>query len=175
MDSKSKLSQTVGGGLLFLVCAYWFWSVALIPHSVYDPPWVFLDFANLIFHEAGHIIFLFFGDFMHVLGGSLNQLLVPLITLIAFIRQKENLSASFALFWLGESASNLSYYISDARTQALPLLGGDPAGHDWTWLLSHMNLLNADTTIGGVVHIISILIMLSGLGWMLFTLYSLYN
>ena len=164
-------SNQIGNIFLILVCLYWFWSVVLVPHSLADPPWVFLDYANLIFHEAGHIILMPFGDFLHVLGGSLMQLLVPGIVLSTFIRQKELFSAGFALFWLGESASNLSYYISDARAQQLPLLGGDPSGHDWTWLLTHMNLLSADTTIGTVVNVLAICAMLVGLCYMGYSIY----
>jgi hypothetical protein len=29
-----------------------------------------LDYANLIFHEAGHVLFTPLGEFMHFLGGS---------------------------------------------------------------------------------------------------------
>ena len=40
--------------------------------------WIFINYANVIFHEAGHVIFSFFGDFIHVLGGTLGEFLVPL-------------------------------------------------------------------------------------------------
>src|SRR5437879_11188757 len=39
----------------------------------------FMHLINLPFHEAGHLIFSPFGRFMTVLGGSLGQLLMPLI------------------------------------------------------------------------------------------------
>jgi len=32
-----------------------------------------LDGANLIFHEAGHVIFAFFGEFLQFLGGSITE------------------------------------------------------------------------------------------------------
>jgi hypothetical protein len=114
---------------------------------------------------------MFFGDFLHVLGGSLTQLLIPLIALFAFIRQGEGIAAGFSLFWLGESANNVSYYIADARTQALPLLGGDPAGHDWTWLLTYTHHLESDTAIGNVVRAIGIIAMCCGLLWMAYSLF----
>lgn len=172
MDSTDNKLSAFGGGVMTGLCLYWFWADVLVHHTSDNPPWVFLDYANLIFHEGGHVVFLFFGDFLHVLGGSLMQLLVPAICLVAFIRQQENLSAGFCLFWLGESGVNLSYYIADARAQALPLLGGDPSGHDWTWLLTHMNLLQSDTAIGNVVRVISIMAMLSGLIWMAYSVYQ---
>ena len=39
----------------------------------------FLHLINLLFHEAGHIIFSPFGQFMTMLGGSLMQVLVPIV------------------------------------------------------------------------------------------------
>lgn len=165
MNPESK-TGFFGTLLLFAVCAYWFWQVAGLHHSVYDPPWVFLDNANLIFHEAGHVIFSPFGQFLHVLGGSLTQVLIPLLAGVIFWYQGETLGTSFSIFWMGESLVNVSYYIADARTQLLPLLGGDSAGHDWTWLLSHLNALQSDTAIGQVIRIIGVVAMLGGLFWM---------
>jgi hypothetical protein len=41
--------------------------------------------VNLVFHEAGHILFSVFGnDTLTTLGGSLNQLLIPFIAISAF-------------------------------------------------------------------------------------------
>src|SRR3954462_1087916 len=39
----------------------------------------FVHLINLVFHESGHIIFSPFGEFMTVLGGSLMQILIPLV------------------------------------------------------------------------------------------------
>src|SRR5215467_8039838 len=40
---------------------------------------------DLIFHEAGHILFSPFGDFMMTLGGSLMQVMVPIVCAVAFL------------------------------------------------------------------------------------------
>ena len=45
----------------------------------------FLDRVDLVFHEAGHLIFGFFGEFIGVLGGSLMQVLIPAIVTGYFI------------------------------------------------------------------------------------------
>lgn len=37
----------------------------------------FLDRVDLVFHEAGHVIFGPFGEFIGILGGSLMQVLIP--------------------------------------------------------------------------------------------------
>ena len=44
----------------------------------------FLHLIDLVFHEAGHIIFGFFGRFIAVLGGSLNQVLIPVVCTAVF-------------------------------------------------------------------------------------------
>ena len=48
----------------------------------------FVHLINLVFHEAGHIIFSPFGEFMTILGGSLMQVLIPLICAAAFLVQQ---------------------------------------------------------------------------------------
>ncbi|ABQ26637.1 hypothetical protein [Geotalea uraniireducens] len=37
----------------------------------------FLDRVDLIVHEAGHLLFGYFGEFIMVIGGTVGQLLVP--------------------------------------------------------------------------------------------------
>ena len=153
-----------GQSVLLLVVIYWL-KGALFKGDDQVAPWIFLDNANLIFHEAGHWIFSPFGEFIYILGGSLNQLLIPLIVFIAFWRQEDRYSAGFALFWLGESANNLSYYIADARAQQLPLISDD-ALHDWHWLLNYLNLLPQDTLFGNIVRFLGLLAMLGGITMM---------
>ena len=54
----------------------------------------FLHLPNLVFHEAGHLLFAMFGRFMSVLGGSLTQILIPVIALVAFLRQNQTFGAA---------------------------------------------------------------------------------
>lgn len=129
------------------------WSVA--------DSWTLLDDIDLAIHEAGHMVFMPFGEFMMTLGGSLFQLLVPAIFVGYFARRKQWFSASFLLFWLGQSCFNVSYYIADARARVLPLLSDDPSSHDWTWLLLQMNLLDHDRTIGNTVRIAGFLMFVA--------------
>jgi len=166
-----KILKSIGQSLLLIVVIYWFkGALTPVPGEIF--PWVFLDNANLIFHEAGHWIFYIFGQFLYVLGGSLTQLLIPLIVFLTFLRQQEDYySAGFALFWLGESANNLSYYIADARAQQLPLISGD-ALHDWHWILNTLNLLPQDTLIGGIVRVLGIIGMLCGIIMMVMTIWK---
>ncbi|MBP9812342.1 zinc ribbon domain-containing protein, partial [Candidatus Gracilibacteria bacterium] len=45
----------------------------------------FIHGVNLIFHEAGHVIFMPFGKFMTILGGSLFQCMLPAILVGVFL------------------------------------------------------------------------------------------
>ncbi len=96
----------------------------------------FLHGVNLVFHEAGHLIFGFFGQFVAVLGGSLNQVLIPVICVVAFLRTHQRASAAVALFWTGQSLADVAVYAADGRAMALPLLA-EGLIHDWNYILGH--------------------------------------
>jgi hypothetical protein len=101
----------------------------------FRPPFVLwlLDTFNLFIHEAGHFFLRPFGRFVHVLGGSLFQVLVPLAFLIVTWRQSP-WQIGYAGFWLGENMVNVSVYIQDAPFRRLRLIGKGLI-HDWWWLL----------------------------------------
>ena len=50
----------------------------------------FIHLINLVFHEAGHILFAPFGSFMMSPGGSLLQVIVPLTCAWAFLLQQDD-------------------------------------------------------------------------------------
>ena len=81
------MSPSTAGRAALLALLAW-WTIRFVPHPL-DPEVIggFLHLINLPFHEAGHIVFSPFGDFMTVLGGSLFQIIVPLICAGAFVRR----------------------------------------------------------------------------------------
>ncbi len=96
-------------------------------------------------HEAGHIYFRFFGDFMMFFGGTLNELLFP--ALLAWWGQRNNFTMTRALSvcWIGLNLMHMSFYIGDARAMKLRLLGApDTKGHDWSNMLGMLGLLDYD-------------------------------
>lgn len=131
----------------------------------------FLHRINLVFHEAGHIVFMPLGEFMTVLGGSLFQVLVPLVVAGAFLlRHANNFGSSVALWWTGQSVSDVAVYIRDARELRLQLLGGGtgadrPGWHDWENLLSRLGLLEHERLIAATADTIGITIMGLALIW----------
>jgi len=150
-------ARLVGVMLAALYLARYFrtWSIA--------DSWSLLDDIDLAIHEAGHMVFMPFGEFMMVLGGSLFQVLVPAVFVAYFARQRQWFSAFFVLMWVGQSLFNLSYYIADARARELPLITGDPTTHDWTWLLIQMQLLQHDVLIGDTVRLLAAICVLGGI------------
>jgi hypothetical protein len=102
----------------------------------FNPPFLLfvLDWVNLFIHEAGHFIFRIFGQWMHMIGGSVFQVIVPLALAIVTFRQTPS-HATLPLFWTGESMVNLSVYIADAPYRQLKLIAKGLL-HDWNWLLA---------------------------------------
>jgi hypothetical protein len=120
---------------LALLITYW---TLTLPRAA--DPWCALDYVNLPFHEAGHILFSPFGETLHILGGTLGQLLVPAILVGYFIlKQRQPFAAALCLWWFGENFVNIARYMADARELALPLVGG--GDHDWNELFYRWNLL----------------------------------
>lgn len=121
----------------------------------------FLDRVDLIAHEAGHMLFGWFGEFMMVIGGTLGQLLVPAGIAVYFVTRREFFSSAVALFWVGQSLLNVSNYVKDAAAMELPLvsLGGGDSIHDWNWLLLKFNVLAYDQLIGTIVYVQGVLTM----------------
>ena len=145
--------------LLYIVFVLWGLSFFDETNFAKDPLGAgdsFLHTIDLVFHEAGHVLFSFFGRFMHIFGGTLLQCLIPLIVMIQFLRQRDNFEASIDLWWFGQNFIDISPYIYDAWDKKLILLGGwtgqdHPGGHDWHNLLTMTNSLNSYSEIAWFV------------------------
>lgn len=123
--------------------------------------WGFLDGVNLVFHEAGHVFFGLAGHFIGVLGGSLNQVLIPAACAAVFVWQGQAFGAGLCGIWTGQSLVGVSIYMADARARVLPLLGGDEAifAHDWHYLLRTLGLLEWDRTLGRATAVLAALLI----------------
>lgn len=119
---------------------------------------MFMHGVNLIFHEAGHVLFSPFGRFIYVLGGSLMQILVPAGICGYFFYTQQRYASAIALCWAGENFWDVSIYIKDAQDRILPLLGGEISYHDWHYLLLHTSSLAKAQPFGNFVYTIGILI-----------------
>ena len=105
------------------------------------------DGITLLIHELGHVLFRPFGEFLMIAGGSLTQLIAPLVVMLLFRRQGDWFGIAVGGGWLAMSTFHLAVYVADAREMALPLvgLGSDPE-HDWHYLLETTGRLSSDLT-----------------------------
>jgi hypothetical protein len=135
---------------------------------------LFLDYANLMIHEAGHPLFgIFageneggFGFTLMLLGGTLAELLVPLICASYFFFRREAAGVAFCGFWFFENFLYVGTYMADARALSLPLVGsGD---HDWELLFARWNILVHDQQIGHATRTLGWLGMLAAVCWFAF-------
>jgi hypothetical protein len=109
--------------------------------------------VNLIFHEFGHPAFSFFGRTMNILGGTLGQLLIPLIVTVAFWRQRDTLGFAVGGFWFFENFMDVAVYMADAQVLLLPLIGGlGSEAHDWRNLFTMWGVLDKTPIISGTTN-----------------------
>jgi hypothetical protein len=113
------------------------------------------------------VIFGFFGRFIAIVGGSLNQVLIPAICTAVFVHRKQLGSAAVTLFWTGESLVDVAVYVADGRAMALPLLA-EGVTHDWNFILGNLGLLSAAESLGRLTFGLGAVAMLAALtllGW----------
>ncbi|MFA6457211.1 MAG: hypothetical protein WCW40_10360 [Bacteroidota bacterium] len=133
--------------------------LVLLPIHLYTPVRNF-DLPNLLWlthlmllyiHEAGHLIFSLFGRTISILGGSLNQVLIPAVWYVVAKREGSSLSNT-ALFFTGVSIVDVSLYVKDAEVLQLPLIGGlSKAHHDWRNLLKGWDMLEYGSVFGEIL------------------------
>jgi len=174
-------SALVGRAVLYVVLLVW--GLGFIFHSPESNYAIdsIMHYPNLIFHESGHIVFSVFGDFMQTLGGSLMQLLIPLLVFLAFLlRVRDNFAASVGLWWFSQSCMDLAPYIYDARRMQLMLNGGitgedAPDYHDWQNLLYRLQLERYDHALANSLHVFAAVLMLAAFVWGAYILYKQYR
>ena len=126
-----------------------------------------LDSLDLAIHETGHLVFMFGGETLTILGGTLFQLIVPAAFVVALWRAGDRHGATVPLWWMGQNCWNISVYIRDARAQELPLVGGGE--HDWAALLGRWGWMSRDGALADTVHMAGVVIYLVAIigGWVL--------
>jgi hypothetical protein len=134
----------------------------------------FIRLVDLVFHEAGHVIFGFFGSFIAALGGSFNQVLVPTVCIFHFLRQKQIASASAAMFWAGENVIGVAVYVADGRDMKLPLLA-EGLTHDWNYLLSELSLRDAAEPLGRLVFVAGVIVLVTAIALLAWDLMRVWN
>ncbi len=167
----------LGSGLRLLfwlaLCAY---SYPFLAHPLQNLGFEssFLHMVNLVFHEAGHAIFMLFTNnkLAVAAAGSFMQCLVPLVLAAVFYgKNRDAFAAGLCLWWFGQNLVDCAPYIGDARYLQLTLLGGrtgrEVEGHDWEYILTALNVLNKDILFAKRALLWGRLVMLASLAWAL--------
>ncbi|GKS60265.1 hypothetical protein YTPLAS18_37920 [Nitrospira sp.] len=171
VDESTSPVVLGGRAVAFVVLLVWGWklmSASIASNYVGES---FMHLINLPFHEAGHIFFTPLGRFLQVIGGSLGQLMMPLICVGAFLIQQRNpFGASVSLWWCGESLLDLAPYIDDARALDLVLIGGVTGKdvedyHDWEYILRTVGWLQYDHLVATIAHRMGTALMVGALVW----------
>ena len=154
--------------IVLLILVYFSWYLATdyqTPHGRRDMPFVIwiIDTIDLFIHEGGHGIFGIFGRFMHFLGGSLIQVILPVAAIVVFLRTSGLRSLIGTLYWLGHNLINVSIYIDDAPKQQLTLISKH-ATHDWRWLCGYMGILDSAEDLAAVVAFLGVLSLIGAIG-----------
>ncbi len=145
-----------------------FYAAFLIYAAMNRNGFLFIDNANLVVHEGGHLLFGWFGPTLGLWGGTLLQWLVPFLLAAYFFTRRQLAGFCFCLFLFFENFLYTATYMADARTQALDLVsvGESDNPHDWFNIFSRLGLLQHDTQIAGVVRILGWFGMVGTVAWL---------
>ena len=134
------------------------------------------DGVNYGVHEFGHVLFSPFGQTMNIAGGSVFEILAPVIMMLGFLKQGDFFAVSFSFGWLSTALFHIAVYVADARSMQLELVapwgfGGEDIIHDWNYLLLQSNMLQYDSKIAFLLRcaaVLSMLVCIIGGSWLLF-------
>ncbi len=169
-----------GRFIAFVLLSIWGWRMVGMDVATGELGGSFVHTIFLPFHEAGHLIFRPFGEFITYLGGTLGQLLMPIVLMVALIRQNGDSFGASLGFWLfGVSLLDVAPYMYDALNPQLILLGGatgaEGGGHDWMYLFGVLGKLQNSQHIGLATKAIGTLAILLGNVWGAYVLFLHYK
>jgi hypothetical protein len=153
-----KISGMNLAGFVFGVAAFFGLLLACQSGFVFG-----LDHANLLFHEAGHPIAGLFSTRLEPYGGTIGQLVFPVVLAASFWRKEQALAFAASVIWFFENWLNIARYMADARALELPLVGG--GDHDWNTIFTRWNVLQYDLDIAGTVKFLGWTGMALAVAW----------
>jgi hypothetical protein len=148
-DESAKIIRWARIGLTLVL--------ALLARSAFRDQYGAIPIINDVdtaIHEFGHYLFMPFGEMMTILGGSLFQVLFPLIFMGYFLvipARRDVHAAMVCLWWVSINILGVAIYMADARAGQLMLLNGmtgqESDAHDWNNLFGMWGMLSRDTII----------------------------
>jgi len=143
LDVPWDVPRPVWYGRLALLAVIAVWATSVVLSRMTETP-TLLHLTVILFHEAGHVVFMPFGEALRIAGGTLGQLLMPLVCAVALHRRDDNFGAAICLAWMGMSLIDASVYAYDAADPVLPLIGGGTGNdsfHDFIFLFDRYGQL----------------------------------
>ncbi len=130
---------------------------------------LFIDSANLVVHEGGHLLFGWFGPTLGLWGGTILQWVVPVLLAAYFFHQRQLPAFIFCMFFFFENWLYTATYMADARVMVLPLVtagNSDYVEHDWNTIFSSLGILPYDTRVAAIVRFGGWCGMLASVAWL---------
>lgn len=169
VQSMSGRNRIVHVVLWFVYCGI---ALEIVQTKVGTTSLVLMPIQLLMFglHELSHVATGFLPEAMTASAGSLSELLFAgLLVMIAYKKRAYITTFFMGLWWL-YAAFSVGRYMADARSQSMPLVSIDSAineqsvaTHDWHFVFSELDILNADTFIGNIVKATGIIVALTGI------------
>lgn len=136
--------------------------------SDYDPyKHGFMHLINFPIHEIGHVLFGYFGKFFYVAGGSIFQIVAPILFCCYFFIHEKKFSGALTLFWVGNNFFDVAVYANDAIFMELPLwsFSGTEGRtiHDWNYLLTQTSMIPHTHLIAGIIRAIGVVITMAAI------------
>jgi hypothetical protein len=156
------------GALLIVLLAYGIHLAALdVPDAEI---WgSLLHYPAVPIHEFGHILFLPFREFLHLLGGSLFQIGLPLaFGAVLLVKNRDPFAAAVTLWWSAVEVMDVAPYVYDAKVPQHVLLTGrtgDTGAHDFIDVLGDLGLLDRAQGVGYGVHHFGVAMMGAAIAW----------
>jgi len=154
-------------GRIALLAVVAIWGASVVLGRMTEPASV-LHLTVILFHEAGHVFFSPFGEALRVAGGTLGQLLIPLVCAVALHRCGDNFGAAIGSAWLALSLIDASAYAYDAADPVLPLIGGGTGAdsfHDFVFLFERYGQLAHARGWAVLMKVLGALGLVASLAW----------
>jgi len=167
LDVPDDVPRTAWLGRMALLAAVALWGASVVFGRMTEPAGI-LHLTVILFHEAGHIFFAPFGDVLRVAGGTLGQLLIPLVCAVALHRRGDNFGSAIASAWLALSLIDASVYAYDAADPVLPLIGGGTGAdsfHDFVFLFERTSQLAHARGWAVLMKVVGGLVLSASLAW----------
>jgi hypothetical protein len=169
IPEETNPTAVYGRAILLAAIAFYGAKLALMDIPSWEMASSLIHLPMVPIHEFGHVLFRPLGEFMTLLGGSLFQVLLPVIFGAIFVvKNRDPFAASVMLWWAAVAVMDVAPYVYDAfQPQHILLTGrtGDNGAHDFIDVLGDLGLLAKAQPIGRGVHAFGFVMMLAALAW----------